>query len=122
MSLYHDIGEDLIRRAIRIFYTKAFGDIVIGHLFLQSDFESLIGHQSAFAISMLGGPKLYQGKALTPVHANRGIRPPHFGRRQVLMRETLDELALRADLRDGWLAMEEALRPLVMGSHDSCRA
>jgi hemoglobin len=122
VSLYDDIGEERIRAVIRSFYDKAFADMIIGHIFWPFDKEHLIMHQSAFAIAMLGGPKGYKGKALGAAHAPLRLRPAHFGRRQVLMRETLDEQGVGARERDKWLSLEEALRPLILGSEESCLA
>jgi truncated hemoglobin YjbI len=71
-------------------------------------------HQIAFATAMLGGPRGYRGRPLETVHHALAIRAPHFGRRQMLMREVLDEMGLAPELRDAWLAREEQLRPLIM--------
>lgn len=113
-SLYERIGAELVERALTDFYVRAFTDGIIGHFFHGHDRENITRQQIAFATAMLGGPRLYKGRALEAVHHPLAIRPPHFGRRQVLMREVLDDQGLAPDLRDAWLAREEQLRPLIM--------
>lgn len=121
-SLYDRIGEDLIRKAIGEFYERAFADTMIGYLFAGTQQEQLTAQQSAFVIALLGGPRRYNGKALTRAHQHLGLRPAHFGRRQVLMRETLTDLALEPELAGAWLKLEDGLKGLVLGTASSCLA
>jgi hemoglobin len=120
MSLYDKIGAALIEQAIGMFYRRAFTDPIISHFFVNSDINHLIATQTTFAKAMLGGPKEYRGKPLATVHKVLPIRPPHFGRRQVLMAEVLDELGLDEDLKEAWLAMENNLKPLILSSQTTC--
>lgn len=113
MSLYDQIGEGRIRQAITAFYRRAEEDGIIGHFFFEKDVDAIIEKQISFASNMLGGPKIYAGEPLAPVHAPLGIRPPHFGRRQVLMRDVLEEMGLEPELAKKWLELEEALRPVI---------
>lgn len=68
---------------------------------------------------MLGGPRNYSGKSLEAAHADLNLRPPHFGRRQVLMRQVLDELGLAPELAASWMQMENDLRPLLFRSRNA---
>lgn len=113
-SLYDLIGPTFIANAVAEFYRRAFLDGMIGHFFFHSDINHITQEQILFATAMLGGPQQYRGKPLKSAHKPFVIRKPHFGRRQVLMREVLDDLGLAPDLRDQWLAMEDQLRPLVL--------
>ena len=70
--------------------------------------------QSYFAIAMLGGPKLYKGKPLKSAHMKLPLKHAHFDRRQVIMREVLEDLDLEKSLVDEWMKLEEGLRPLVV--------
>lgn len=112
-KLIDKIGEDFVARAIRTFYERAFIDPMICHFFMNSDIEHLSAQQTKFAIAMLGGPKNYDGPHLDKAHEKFDVRPPHFGRRQVLMREVLDELGLESELSDQWMAMEEKFRSKI---------
>ena len=109
MSLYEKIGEEFIRKAIYEFYRRAFDDMMIRHFFIHSDIEEISAKQTDFAIAMLGGPARYQGLPLKDAHLGFSIRPPHFGRRQVIMKEVLVDLGLAEELRDGILLVSGEL-------------
>ena len=113
--IFHQIGAELIQKAIRLFYDRAFEDPMIQHFFMHSDKEHLIREQTLFATALLGGPRQYKGLPLEKAHEKRSIRLPHFRRRQILMGEVLTELGLEDELRKEWLRREETLRPLILG-------
>jgi hemoglobin len=113
-SLYERIGDELIRKAITEFYRRAETDGIIGHFFFNKDVRDITEKQITFATAMLGGPRRYKGKPLGPAHANLDLRGPHFDRRQVLMAEVLTEMGVADELRDGWMELEERLRPLIV--------
>ncbi len=114
--LYDQIGHAFITKAVAEFYRRAFADVMIGHFFYKSDIHHITTQQIAFVSAMLGGPAAYQGKPLKPAHKPFLIRPVHFNRRQVLMREVLDDLGLDPSLRDGWLAVEDQFRSIIINS------
>jgi hemoglobin len=115
-NLYKQIGREFIERAITEFYVRAFKDPIIGHFFFEKDRQDITNKQIAFATSMLGGPDGYQGRPLRQAHEDLSFRRPHFGRRQVLMTEVLTDLGLDDDLKAAWLAKEQKLAPLVLGT------
>ena len=79
-------------------------------------------HQLSFTVGMLGGPSAYSGRPLTPLHAALQIRPPQFARRQMILRESMEEFALDKAVADAWLAAEERLKALIMPDlFASCR-
>jgi truncated hemoglobin YjbI len=113
-SLYEQIGESRIKDVIRDFYVRAFNDPIIGHFFFGKNHDELVEKQSQFAIALLGGPRNYSGRPLAPVHHGLGIRLPHFGRRQLLMAEVLKSHQIEQHLANGWLDLEDQLRPLIV--------
>lgn len=114
LSLFEQIGADFVASAIAEFYKRAFRDGIIGHFFMNSDLEKITAEQTAFATALLGGPRGYRGKPLQLAHRPFIIKPPHFGRRQVLMAEVLTDLGLQDELAAAWLKLEDQLRPLVI--------
>lgn len=106
-SLYDQIGHAFIAKAVAEFYKRAFADVMIGHFFFKSDINHITEQQITFVTAMLGGPSNYQGKPLKLAHKPFMIRPVHFNRRQVLMRDVLTDLQLAPELRDSWLALED---------------
>ncbi len=113
-SLYERIGSDRIRQAVTEFYLRAFDDGIIGHFFFGKDRLEITQKQISFAERMMGGPHPYVGKPLIPVHAELDIRPPHFGRRQVLMKQAALEVGISMELVNEWMKLEEQLRSLII--------
>ena len=120
MSLYSAIGESFVRDAITEFYVRAFADPIIGHLFMHSDRAHITKQQIDFATNLLGGPRLYAGKSLREAHQRLPLKPTHFMRRQVIMREVLTDLGLDAELVARWLALEDQLRALIITDPRAC--
>jgi truncated hemoglobin YjbI len=114
MNLIDRIGKHLVEQAITEFYVRAFADPIIGHFFFHHDRLKLTEKQIEFASRILGGSGRYTGKPLGPVHQKLQIRPAHFGRRQVLMKQVALGVGIAPDLVDEWMRMEEALRPLIV--------
>jgi truncated hemoglobin YjbI len=115
-GLYDQIGHAFIQKAVAEFYIRAFADVMIGHFFFKSDINHITEQQIAFVSAMLGGPSLYQGKPLKLAHKPFQIRLVHFNRRQVLMREVLNDLQLDPELRDAWLAIEDQFRQVIINA------
>lgn len=115
MAMLGDLTEANVATIIRRFYELAANDFIIGHFFFNKDLEHIVAQQTRFAIGLLGGQGGYQGKSLPEAHRGLGIRPPHFGRRQVLMKQVLVEHGLPEAIWMEWLRREERLRQLVMG-------
>jgi truncated hemoglobin YjbI len=116
-SLYDQIGHAFLSKAVAEFYQRAFADVMIGHFFYKSDIEHITRQQIQFASAMLGGPQSYKGLALKLAHKPFLIRPVHFNRRQVLMREVLNDLGLDAKLCEAWLAAEDQFRQVIVNHH-----
>lgn len=119
-TLYELIGPVFIENAVAEFYRRAFIDPMIGHFFFHSNIEHITRQQISFTYALLGGPQAYRGQPLKIAHKPFLIRPQHFSRRQVLMREVLTDLSLDKTLIDQWLAQEQQLRPVILTDELSC--
>jgi len=115
-SLYDQIGHAFITKAVAEFYKRAFADVLIGHFFFNSDINHITSQQITFVSAMLGGPSTYQGKPLKVAHKPFLIRPVHFNRRQVMMREVLTDLGLAENLMEAWLAIEDQFRQVIINA------
>lgn len=115
-GLYDQIGHAFIAKAVAEFYKRAFVDVLIGHFFFKSDIQHITEQQVTFVSAMLGGPTQYAGKPLKAAHKPFKIRPVHFNRRQVLMREVLVDMGLEPSLREAWLSIEEQFRQVIVNS------
>jgi hemoglobin len=122
MNIYNKIGPERLGSIIRDFYGKAFVDPMLAHFFWNFDQQHLVTMQVDFATSMLGGPQNYRGKSLAQAHGALQMRPPHFHRRQKILKETMVEHGLEDELIQAWLNHEERLKPLIMQDQSSCAA
>jgi truncated hemoglobin YjbI len=114
MNLYLEIGKDKIEAAITEFYVRAFADPIISHFFFGHDRLALTKKQIQFACRMLGSTERYTGKSLAIAHKNIDVRPAHFGRRQVLMKEVAIAVGIDPTLVHEWMKLEELLRPIIV--------
>ena len=116
MEIYHAIGKETFEAVIRDFYDKVFDDVMIGYFFHGKDKEQLIRHQIQFTSQILGAPPVpYEGKPIQSAHQSlKGLRRPHFHRRQQILKETLEEHKVETNLINGWLQLENRLLPLVL--------
>lgn len=121
VPLFDAVGGERLEAILRSFYQRCFDDLMIGHFFFGKDHDALLRQQLAFTSSMLGGPRAYEGRSLPQVHGPLSIRPAQFARRQVILRETMDEFGIDAELAAAWLKQEEKLRDIIMPAPESCR-
>ncbi len=110
---YQLIGPEKIRAVLTDFYIKAFNDPIIGHFFFEKDINDITNKQVQFASSMLGGPEGYTGLPLKKAHEKLQFRRPHFGRRQVLMKEALEAHQVPPNTVAYWLEQEEKIIDLL---------
>lgn len=122
MSLYEKIGHDRLKAILSDFYLRCFDDVMIGHFFFEKNHDELLKHQFAFTAAMLGGPNDYEGRAIAPIHKPLLIRPPQFMRRRVILRETMQDHGLDAELMEAWTTMEDKLKSLVLMDYGDCRS
>jgi hemoglobin len=121
-SLFEEIGPANITSIVRRFYDRVFEDAMIFHFFVDRDKEHLIQMQIEFVTGLLGGPRNYRGKPLRAAHQPLKIRPPHFGRRQVILKETLEEFGLTNDQVEHWLSLERQFKPAIIDSSHTCQS
>ena len=121
-TIFETLGSEKIAAIISEFYDRAFQDPIIGHIFWGFDKDHLSQMQTSFASAMLGGPEKYRGKSLEAAHTGLRINKAHFGRRQVLMKEVLDDFEVDPEIARRWLLKEEKLKPLVISSDSNCKS
>jgi truncated hemoglobin YjbI len=115
------VNEELITAIIKEFYQVAESDPIIGHFFFGKDLEHITLQQTKFAIGLLGGQGAYKGKSMDEAHRSLQIRPAHFDRRQVLLKQLMLKHGLpEAPCRE-WLRREHRLRGLIVGSEQESR-
>lgn len=110
----------MLRRIVDRFVDRLFDDIMIGFFFRRAKRERIKQMEYEFAAQHLGGPVTYSGRALEAAHRPHRIFDGQFQRRLTILRETLEELAVPAHIRDHFIAHTISLRDrVVLGDCDA---
>ena len=68
-ELFAKIGEAKLRAVITDFYSRVFGDVMIGFMFEGKDRQHLIDREYEFTARFLGGDVKYTGRPMRTAHA-----------------------------------------------------
>ena len=112
-ELFAKIGEAKLREVITDFYSRIFGDIMIGFLFEGKDRQRLIDREYEFTANFLGGGVKYTGRAMREAHAKSPIFGGHFQRRLQILRETIRDHAVDPEVAQVWIDHTLALRAQI---------
>ena len=120
--LLQTLPKNRIKEIVSSFYDVVFNDVLIGHFFVNTDKNELVGQQVDFLIGIFGGPKNYQGRKLDQVHRSFSIKNVHFDRRQVILKDILEQHFDQKDpMIEQWLALENRFRKLIVNDNAGCR-
>ena len=112
-ELFAKIGAEKLREVITDFYSRIFGDIMIGFLFEGKNRQHLIDREYEFTASFLGGDVKYTGRPMRTAHAQSPIFGGHFERRLQILRETLRDHGVDPDVQKVWIDHTLALRAQI---------
>lgn len=118
-NLYDKIGPDKLRTVVVDFYRRVFDDIMIGFLFIGKNRQRLIDMECSFTSRFLGANTAYLGRSMREAHARTPIMGGHFDRRLQILRETLRDHDVDADVRDSWIDHQLRLRAQVTTDAES---
>src|SRR5512134_2062353 len=102
-ELFDKIGPERLRAVIEDFYSRIFGDVMIGFLFEGKDRQRLIDKEYEMTAKFLGADIAYTGKPLREAHARSPILGGHFERRLELLRQTLAAHAVDPEVVTAWI-------------------
>ena len=119
MTLFDKIGEAKLRAVLADFYSRVFGDVMIGFLFEGKDRQRLIDKEYEFTAHFLGADVKYTGRPMRTAHAQSPIFGGHFERRLQILRETLRDHTVDPDVVTAWIDHSLALRPQITGDKGS---
>ncbi|HEX5062295.1 MAG TPA: group 1 truncated hemoglobin, partial [Kofleriaceae bacterium] len=102
-ELFAKIGEAKLREVITDFYSRIFGDVMIGFLFEGKNRQHLIDREYEFTANLLGADVKYTGRPMRTAHAQSPIFGGHFERRLQILRETLRDNAVDPDVQQVWI-------------------
>ena len=111
MKPFDKIGHDKLRAVVTDFYSRIFGDVMIGFLFEGKDRQRLIDREYEFTAGFLGAPDVkYAGRPMRAAHAQSPIFGGHFERRLQILRETLRDHSVDPAVQQAWIDHQLALR------------
>ena len=116
MSSFEDIGgEPKLRAIIDDFVDACFDDMMIGFLFQKAGAsrERIKRFEYQHAAEHLGADVRYGGRPIGAAHQRHRIFGGQFDRRATILRRTLEKHGVPEDIRDAWLARQEALRAQI---------
>jgi hemoglobin len=113
-ELFDKIGGDALRAVIADFYDRVFRDVMIGFMFQGKDKRHLVDREWEFAAALLGAPGVtYTGRPMRTAHAQHTIFGGHFERRLQILRETLADHHVDADVQRAWIDHTLSLRSQI---------
>jgi hemoglobin len=93
------------------FYDRVFRDVMIGFMFQGKDRAHLVEREWELVAALLGARGVtYRGRPMPEAHAAHTIFGGHFERRMQILRETLADHAVDAEVRQAWIDHALALR------------
>ncbi len=114
-------GPEGLQRVVDDFVERMLRDAMIGFHFSGVDAARLKVLEAQFAAVALGGDAPYQGRPVRSAHARHPISGGQFSRRKEILRQTLEDHGVAAEVRQGWLEHTERLRQaIVRGPQDRC--
>ena len=109
-------GEEGLSAIMEDFVARVFSDVMIGFFFRNASQERITKMETLFAARMLGGKEVkYTGKSIRDAHAAHPIMGGQFMRRQVILRQTLEDHQVPTEIINRWLQHNESLRGQVTG-------
>lgn len=79
MTLYDELGGSaVVKTAVTVFYHRVLEDPELAQWFDGVDLDRLRAHQRAFLTTALGGPHIFNGRALEAAHAGMEITDTAF--------------------------------------------
>lgn len=119
-SVFDKIGHAKLRAVVTDFYSRVFGDVMIGFMFEGKNRQHLIDREYEFTAGFLGAPDVkYTGRSMRNAHASTPIFGGHFERRLQILRETLRDNAVDPEVQRVWIDHTLALRPQVTADKGS---
>ena len=118
-GLFDKIGEAKLRAVITDFYSRVFGDVMIGFLFEGKNRQHLIDREYEFTAQLLGADVKYTGRAMRTAHGQLPIFGGHFERRLQILRETMRDHRVDPEVQRAWLDHSLALRSQITSDRGS---
>jgi len=114
-TLYDRLGgRATFERVHKIFYDRAYVHEWLGKYFVGKPQANLENQQTDFMIQLMGGPKVYGGKAPKFAHQHMMISDELFELRALMLSDAIRDAGIADDLRKEWLAADAALKKSIV--------
>ena len=123
-ALEERLEPERLEAVVQLLYDRLFDDILVGFLFAGRDKAALVEAQVEYVRARLGRDRhqhRYTGRPIRAAHLALPITSGMFDRRQQILRECLEACDVDPEVRRSWLALDEALRPLVLRTGEEAR-
>lgn len=121
-TLFENLGgKTTLDRVHKVFYDKIYEHPWLKKFFVGIDQKIIEGQQTDFMISNMGGGKIYSGALPKNAHKHMFITEEMFEVRACLLRDSLAECNVPADLIERWMRIDQAFKKsLVKKIPDEC--
>jgi len=113
-------GKQTLVKVHKLFYDKAYSHPWLRKYFTDKPQEVLERQQTAFMGQLMGGPKAYAGKSPKSAHRHMEISEELFDLRSQMLSDSIKAAGVSDELRQEWLAADEALRRAVVKPLEDC--
>jgi len=122
-TLYDRLGgRAVFEKVHRIFYNRVYVHDWLGKYFAGKPQVNLENQQTDFMIQLMGGPKVYGGKAPKFAHQHMMISEELFELRAQMLSDAIRDAGVADDLSREWLAADAVLKKsIVKSSVTECR-
>jgi len=114
-NLKSEVGDEMLERLVRDFYSRVFSDLMIGFFFNKLDIDDQSQRLIHYMSTHIGTPvEKYRGPSIRQSHEALPLLPGHFDRRHQILKDVLEEYLVPAHVRKAWLDLDLALRNNVL--------
>jgi hemoglobin len=119
-ALFDQIGPAKLRAVLTEFYARIYADVMIGFMFQGIARQHLIDREYELTAALLGAPgAAYTGRPMRTAHAPHRIFGGQFERRLQILRETLRDHEVAAEVQQAWIDHQLALRSQITADRGS---
>ena len=114
-SLYDEVGGlAMLQKVHKIFYDKVYAHPWLKMFFDGHDQEAIENRQTGFMAEKMGGEVDYWGKQPKMAHRQMYITQELYDLRHELLRESLQEAGVAADIAERWLKIDYAFKRQIV--------
>lgn len=107
---------DLVFKTNEAFYELVYKDDWLKNIFKIVDQKIITTQQTDFIVGALGGPKRYCGRSPKDAHPHIFVNEDIWDLREKYLKMAFEEVNVPADIREKWLAIDQAFKSIILKS------